>query len=54
VLFAIKTLIASVRSAGAPVIYIQHCADEGESLAPATEGSQIHPEIQPNDDDTLN
>ena len=53
VLSAIKTLIASARSAGSPVIYIQHCAGEGESLAPATEGWQIHPEIQPNAGDTV-
>jgi nicotinamidase-related amidase len=52
-LSTIKTLIASARAAGSPVIYIQHCADEGEALAPATEGWKIHREIEPNADDTV-
>ena len=53
VLAAIKKLIASARSAGVPIIYIQHCANEGESLEPSTEGWQIHPETQPSDSDTV-
>ena len=52
-LSAIKKLISSARAAGAPVIYIQHCANEGESLAPSTEGWQIHAEIQPSEGDTV-
>jgi len=52
-LSAIKQLISSARAAGAPVIYIQHCANEGESLAPATEGWQIHTEIQPREGDPV-
>ncbi len=52
-LSAIKTLIAGARSSGSPVIYIQHCADDGECLAPETEGWKIHPEIEPNADDTV-
>src|ERR1043166_5341262 len=52
-LAAIKKVISSARAAGVPVIYIQHCADEGQSLAPSTEGWQIHKEIQPAEGDTV-
>lgn len=52
-LSAIKKLIAAARSSESPVIYIQHCAGEGEALAPTTEGWQIHPEIQPDSNDII-
>lgn len=46
VLANIATLVVRARSAGVPVIYVQHEEDEG-SLVPGTEGWQIHPVVAP-------
>jgi nicotinamidase-related amidase len=47
VISTIRRLSAEARSAEVPVIYIQHCGNEGESLDPATAGWRIHPELTP-------
>ena len=52
-LSAIKKLLEAARSAGSHVIYVQHCAGDGESLQEETEGWQIHAEIQPHAGDPV-
>lgn len=43
----VANLIGQARTAGAPVVYIQHCGPEGEIDEPGTPGWDIHPDIAP-------
>ena len=43
----ISTLITKARTAGVPVIYVQHNGPDGDSLKKGSEGWPIHPAIAP-------
>lgn len=43
----IGTLIHKAREAGTPIVYVQHCEDQGEPLEKGTPGWEIHPDIAP-------
>jgi nicotinamidase-related amidase len=49
----IQSLLARARSAGVPVLYVQHCEAEGGGLAPNTDGWQIHAQISPQEGETV-
>jgi nicotinamidase-related amidase len=46
-LVTINDLIARVRDAGVPVIYVQHSGGDGHLLEPGSPGWPIHPAIAP-------
>ncbi len=47
VLSTIQEMLEKARAADAPVIYVQHDGDPGDSLEVDTPGWQIHPQIAP-------
>ena len=49
----IARMIAAARSAGAPVVYVQHCGPEGAEDEPGTPGWQIHPSVAPIEGDVI-
>lgn len=53
VLANIQVLVSNARTAGVPVIYIQHAGDEGSILEVGSEGWQIHPLIAPTSEETI-
>ena len=53
VLEQINNLIAKARAAGLPIIYVQHDGEAGHPLEVGAEGWQIHPEIEPHDEDLI-
>ncbi len=52
-LATISNLIARVRAAGLPVIYVQHSGAEGDLLAPGSAGWPIYPAIAPSGEDLV-
>src|SRR5260370_23600782 len=53
VLANIQTLLKSARASKTPVIYIQHAGDEGDLLAVHSAGWQIHPQVVPQEGETI-
>lgn len=49
----VQTLLAKVRQAGTPVIYVRHSARPGRPLDPTTPQWQIHPAIAPLPTETI-
>jgi nicotinamidase-related amidase len=49
----IGALIARARVVDVPIIYVQHCGPEGAIDHPGTPGWEIHPDITPNESDTI-
>ena len=46
-------LIRAARSAGTPVVFVQHCEPEGRPLAQGTIGWAIHPSVSPEPSDSV-
>ncbi|EFH83603.1 cysteine hydrolase family protein [Ktedonobacter racemifer] len=53
VLANIQFLLHRARASSTPVIYIQHAGDEGSSLEVHSAGWQIHPQIAPQEGETV-
>lgn len=53
VLAHIQTLLKSARASQTPVIYIQHAGDAGGSLEVHSAGWQIHPQVAPQEGETV-
>jgi nicotinamidase-related amidase len=53
VLGNIRTLIDRARSAGAPVVYLQHFAGHGSVFEKGSPGWQIHPSITPRKEESV-
>jgi nicotinamidase-related amidase len=53
VLEQINKLISKARSAGIPIIYVQHDGEPGHPLEVGTGGWEIHPDIKPRDGDLI-
>ncbi|ADU29210.1 cysteine hydrolase family protein [Evansella cellulosilytica] len=49
----ISKLIVKARSAGAPILYVQHNEPTGRTLENGTKDWEIHPEITPNKEDII-
>ncbi len=49
----ISRLIARARTAGVPVVYVQHCGPEGAIDRHGTPGWEIHPAVAPIEGDTV-
>ena len=49
----ISSLITKARSAGVPIIYVQHSGEAGHPLEHGASGWQIHPAIAPTDQDIV-
>ena len=52
-LIRIAALVDAARCAGSHVIFVQHCAPEGELLAEGTKGWEMHPSVSPTDGETV-
>lgn len=53
VLANIQSLLQKARASQTPVIYIQHAGDEGDSLEVHSAGWQFHPQIAPQEGETV-
>jgi nicotinamidase-related amidase len=49
----ICSLIDKARSAGAPVMFVQHEGDAGEALEPGSPGFALHPDLRPAADEPV-
>lgn len=53
VLEQINKLLARARASNMPIIYVQHDGEAGHPLEVGTEGWQIHPDINPDEEDLI-
>ena len=53
VLDQINNLLSKARASNTPIIYVQHDGEAGHPLEVGTDGWQIHPHINPHDEDIV-
>lgn len=49
----LQTLLKRARTAAIPIVYVQHCGEQGDVDEPGTPGWEIHPAITPQTEDII-